>query len=350
MFHPARFFIALGLLAGCANSNQPPSHTPMSAASTASPEAGRTFQSPAMPSSITRVVPDCARLGSGAEACGYSLQLQPQLCAGGRCRKLVIYFAGGQMTCPSPGQSGSYLAQYASRGYVAACARIYETAEGSGNQAYFREGPRVDLLVESIVSDPVVRAAWSGEYLLFSGVSHGASAPVVAMAREPFAAKPSWHGTRYTGACFLDGTYNPAAQLQFAYANTCRAGTSVLSYQRVYERYCQWPRGAFPNFPGTWPGPQSCQALDAAVDSLASVSGDQFAIRDWKLVECGSALPACAQDVIPAIPIASLCGRIAGAAGHSCQFASFPQISHIQCGADPAPNSACMSWFESRLP
>ena len=73
-----------------------------------------------------------------------------------------------------------------------------------------------------------MRAGWSGEYLLFSGVSHGASGPVVTMATSTDDDQPAWQGTVYTAACFNDGTYDAAALLAFGFANQCRDATAVV--------------------------------------------------------------------------------------------------------------------------
>ena len=144
--------------------------------------------------------------GTGTEPCLWTYQLDPQKCANRGCSKLVIYFAGGQMTCPVQG-STSYLAMFANDGYVAVCAMLFTTTDsaGSAGYPYSQESARVNLLVQNITSNPIIKAAWDGTKLLFSGVSHGSTATVIAMANTGYDATPSWQGSKFTGACFYDG-------------------------------------------------------------------------------------------------------------------------------------------------
>ncbi len=81
------------------------------------------------------------------------------------------------MTCPDPADDSSYLGKLSSLGYVTVCARLYENADGSAEFPYFEEAGRVDVLMESITSDKAISEAWSGDYLLITGGSHGATAP-----------------------------------------------------------------------------------------------------------------------------------------------------------------------------
>lgn len=261
----------------------------------------------------------------------------------------VIYFSGGQETCPDATTSSSYLVHYTAQGYVAVCARAFETSTGSAQFPRHREAPRFDTLVRTITADPDVLAGWSGEYLLFSGVSHGASGPVVTMATQAFDDQPGWKGSAYTGGCFFDGTYDVAGLLDFGFTNQCKQASSVVPYERTYSRYCAWPATANGNLPATWPQPSSCATPDTAADTLTTVSVGDLAIRDWKLVECGSALSPCAQDVLPAASIQALCDRIAAAPGYTCDYASFRTSSHIACGIDASTIGSCSSWFEAEL-
>ena len=123
----------------------------------------------------------------------------------------------------------------------------------------------------------------------------------------------------------------------------------MVPYERTYSRYCAWPATANGNLPATWPQPSSGATPDTAADTLTTVSVGDLAIRDWKLVECGSALSPCAQDVLPAASIQALCDRIAAAPGYTCDYASFPTSSHIACGIDASTIGSCSSWFEAEL-
>jgi hypothetical protein len=305
-------------------------------------------------SSGVRTIAACADLGVGTEACEYTFVYDAARCLGARCSRLVIYFSGGQESCPDAASTTSYLGYYRDQGYVAVCARDFESSTASDEFPRHRESPRVDLLVKTITSDPDVRAAWSGDALLFSGVSHGASGPVVTMATSTDDDQPSWKGRAYTGACFYDGTYDAPGLLALDYTNECLELTSVVSYERVYSRYCAWPPSARGSLPRTWPAPDTCPSPDLALDTVNAASVPSLAIHDWKLVECGSALPLCSgpltgQDALPAAPIKALCDGIASSAGYTCAFGSFPQTSHIACGTDPATIGVCHDWFEGEL-
>jgi hypothetical protein len=292
---------------------------------------------------------DCSALGTGGEACSYTFAFDPTTCANRGCKRLVIYFSGGQESCPDPGRGNSYLAYYRERGYVAVCAMAFQTSTGSGQFPRHKEAARFDALVRGIAADPAIQGAWSGEHLLLSGVSHGGSGPVVAMATTAFDDQPSWRGSKYTGACFYDGTYDVPGLLQFHASNQCRTIGSVVPYERTYSRYCAWPARAGGNLPATWPAPATCANADTMADTVASASVDAFAIHDWKLVECGSALDPCLQDVLPAPAIAALCARIAATPGYSCAPESFPNIGHIACGIEASSIGSCHAWFDQQL-
>ncbi len=168
-------------------------------------------------------------------------------------------------------------------------------------------------------------------------------------ATQAFDDQPGWKGRAYTGGCFFDGTYDVAGLLDFGFPNQCKQASSVVPYERTYSRYCAWPATANGNLPATWPQPSSGATPDTAADTLTTVSVGDLAIRDWKLVECGSALSPCAQDVLPAASIQALCDRIAAAPGYTCDYASFPTSSHIACGIDASTIGSCSSWFEAEL-
>lgn len=292
--------------------------------------------------SFVREVPACASAGVGAEACDYSVSVWPGACAGGACDRLVVHFSGGQESCPDPAKDTSFLAHYVTHGYVLVCARDFLTSAGSGDFPRHREGARLDVLMGAIRADPDVTQWWTGRDLLISGVSHGASGPALRLAAAP---SGDWQGSRTTGACFYDGTYDPAGLLALEYAEHCTPLTSVLSYPRSYQRYCEWPDGAKPNLPATWPLPESCSGDDLEADTL--VAGSALTVRDWKLIECGSALGTCAGDVLPAPPIEALCGAIASTPDHRCEYGSYPTTSHVTCGVTGDSKDACRGWFDA---
>jgi hypothetical protein len=301
-----------------------------------------------VPSGV-RMVSACTSVGVGAEPCSYTWLFDPAACAGRACKRLVIYFSGGQETCPDPASTTSFLAYYKNHGYVAVCAMDFQSATGSAQYPRHVEAQKADPLVKAITSDPDILSAWSGEFLLFSGVSHGASTPVVAMATQTYDSQPSWQGSKLTGACFNDGTYDAGGLLGFCFTNQCVPGTSVVPYQRQYSRYCNWPSTASGAMPATWPAPSTCMNADVAADTLTNVDVTQFAIHDWKLTECGSALDPCSKDVLPAPPIAALCDRIGAQPGYTCEKGSFPNIGHILCGIEATSIGSCDTWFTGKL-
>jgi len=281
----------------------------------------------------------CGNVGAGSQDCSWEMQLDPSLCSNEGCRKLVIFFSGGQMTCPTPG-SASFLDRYQDDGYVAVCARLFENSTGSGEFPYHQEAGRVNRLIENILSDPIVKRAWTEEFLLISGISHGATAPAIAMANGE--QDNQWRGTDTTGACFIDGIYQTSELFSFLDNNSCAPAVSVLSYRRAYERYCNWTGGVLPI---TWPAPSNCQNINTQSDTIVARNPNQYAVKNWKLIECGSGLGPCAFDVTPANPIAQLCNQLESSSNHQCDFQSIPQISHVQCGIEESADTSCRRWF-----
>lgn len=292
-----------------------------------------------------RLIGECKNLGSGPEACFYRYHYNEN-CRENKCSKLLIYFSGGQMSCPDPIEKPqSYLARYANDGYVAVCAKIYETEPESGARPFNKEASRVDLLVRTITSDPAIRQGWNGERVLFSGVSHGSAAAVVTMARNDFDATAAWSGTKTTGACFFDGVYNARESLAVnsSAKNTTPAGNSCHIYARAYGRYCPWVGKV--GYPATWPHPDTCQTPDTVLDTVDGINVENFAIKNWKLIECGRSLEYCADDMVSAGPQWQLCKRIDGGPGKNCEFDSFPSVSHNNCGATAETMDSCRGWF-----
>lgn len=294
---------------------------------------------PAHPLYADHNLDECKTLGTGSDACLWR-HYYTSGCLQNKCAKLVIYFSGGQMSCPNPIQSPqAYLARYAAGGYVAVCARIFEREISSGQFPFHREASRVDALVKAITTDPAIRQGWNGEQLLFSGVSHGATAAVVAMARNDFDASAAhWRGSKVTGACFFDGIYNSRDNLGRAFTQSCSI------YPRAFGRYC--PSGAISANRATWPAPDTCQFADVGLDNPVAVDVRNFAIRQWKLVECGSALDYCGADLVHAQPQVQLCQQLGADPTKSCTLGSFPSVSHDNCGALPQTMEACRTWFD----
>jgi hypothetical protein len=291
-----------------------------------------------------QVVAACSATGPGTETCKYEFKLDPAKCAGAKCKKMAIFFAGGQQTCTQ-----SVLDAYSSAGYVAVCALLFETSTATGLYPYHAEAPRVDTVVRAITSDANLRAAWSGEELLFTGVSHGATAPVLAMARTKSDDAAAWKGTTKTGACFFDGIYNIAALDTFLATGNAGAPclgppAGILSHARAMGRYY----GAEPLSHACGNGKCACDpnhSPDIDLDTSETVAATEFAVRNWKLIECGSAMPACSADVTPAAPIQALCTKLDASPDHTCVYDTMPTSSHLTCAT--AGIDKCRTWFDA---
>jgi hypothetical protein len=287
----------------------------------------------------------CLGLGGIDERCAWRYRFHLLQCrAQSPCARLMIFFAGGDMDC-SANAYQTILETMAGNGYVAVCAAITETATGSGLVPYNDEAPRVDLLIQTITADPSIQGVWTGERLLLAGVSHGATAPVIAMARTPLDDQAHWHGAARTGACFFDGIYDIGALDAFlATGNGGNRCNLILSHDRAVGRYY-----------ASDPLVHSClnnkcycdpdHSAEMDVDTITGVSPSSFAIADWKLVECGSGLDACLQDVVPAAPIQALCSALDLDAAHTCAWDPMPQSGHLTCAVDGIDR--CRTWFDA---
>ncbi len=172
---------------------------------------------------------------------------------------------------------------------------------------------------------------WTGESLLFAGISHGATAPPIVMARTALDDQPSWKGTKKTAACFFDGSMDQAATSQFLTTNAC---TAPVSYQRWNARYC-----------GS--GATSCDLATnakAQADTITGVAPDAYAIRSWKIIECGSGSPPCTSDILPAPAQQATCTKIDSGPLHTCTFESMPDGSHLTCFGQAYDR--CAAWFD----
>lgn len=275
-----------------------------------------------------------------AERC--TLVTNASACTGAKCSKLVVVFSGGEMGCVTGAGYNGVLAGYADRGYAAVCINYFDTSAGSGASPYVDEAARIDLAVREATTGAWARAYWTGRDLLLEGISHGATAPVILMARTALDDQPHWHGTHFTAGCFFDGAYDQAATADLLATGGAggRPCTIPVSYTRWLERYCgAGATGATCNLS------TDTRAQD---DSITGVLPSLFSIRDFKMFECGSALNACSGDIVAGQPIQTLCQRLDLSPTHSCAFSSLPTDGHLTCHANQY--DACRTWFESILP
>ena len=260
-------------------------------------------------------------------------------CTAARCDKLVVVFSGGEMGCESGPGYGDVLAGYAAAGYAAVCINYFESSVGSAVAPYVDEATRIDIAVREATTGGWAQAYWSGAELLLEGISHGATAPVILMARTQLDEQPHWQGSRLTAGCFFDGSYDQAATASLLATGALggAACETPVSYQRWLERYCG--AGA------TAAGCNLATEPKAVDDTITSVLPATFNVRDFKLIECGSNLRPCLGDIIPAAPIEALCSRIDASPTHACSYETLPDDGHLTCHG--SGYATCQRWFEA---
>ena len=332
--------------AAVADANPAPDASPAPDVSPAPDAAPIPDASPALdagarpPASGQQVIDACLGQTGVDERC--TLVTNASACEDSKCSKLVVVFSGGEMGCVSGAGYNDVLAGYAARGYAAVCINYFDSSDGSAVAPYIDEAARVDLAVREATTGAWARAYWTGEDLLLEGISHGATAPVILMARTDLDDQPHWQGRRLTAGCFFDGSYDQAATASLL-ATGARGGrpcTVPVSHARWLERYCG---------PGATAG--TCDLANepkAQQDTITGVLPANFAVRDMRMFECGSALPACSGDIIAGEPIQALCERIDASPTRTCAFESLPMDSHLTCHAEHYDK--CRVWFEALPP
>ena len=257
-------------------------------------------------------------------------------CVEEKCSKLVVVFSGGEMGCvDGPGYPG-VLAGYASHGYAAVCINYFETETGSAQKPYVDEASRIDLALRHATRGAWAEAYWTGENLLLEGISHGATAPVILMARTALELQPHWQGSNFSAGCFFDGIYDPIATTELL--STGGVGCGLL-YNRLLKRYC-----------GPNANASNCDLASqekVQEDTITNVLPLRFGMAHFKMFECGSALNPCFADLTPAEPIEALCNRLDASPTRSCEYVSLPTDSHLTCHADHY--DSCRVWFENLL-
>jgi hypothetical protein len=290
---------------------------------------------------VGEIVLDACRGHSGVDE-NCTLVTDASACTTTRCPKLVVVFSGGDMGCVTGAGYDDVLAGYAGHGYAAVCINYFETATGSGTVPYLDEATRIDLAVREATRGVWAQTYWTGEDLLWEGVSHGATAPVILMARTTLDEQDHWHGRHFTAGCFFDGSYDQAATAELLRTGAVggRPCTQPVPHTRGLERYCG---------PGATDVTCDLTTVPAAgQDTITTVDPASFAVADFQLFECGSALRACVGDIIPGPPIEALCTQIDGSPLHTCQFVTLPDDGHLTCHRDHF--DSCRTWFESILP
>ncbi len=296
------------------------------------------------PATGTVDIASCKGVDGIDQSCSFRYLFDPSKCsAASPCDKLVVFWGGGEMDCS---KYDPILQAWSGAGYFATCVVLFEDSDGAGLEPYYKEAPRVDLSLRAVVG--FGKAVWSGKDLLLAGISHGASAPVIAMARTAIDEAAEWKGSRKTGGCFYDGTYDVAATDAFlGTGNNGGVCVAPVPHARIVGRYYS-----------TGPLVHSCvnnkcacdsdHSPDMDQDSISDVTPASFSVRRWKLIECGSSMDPCTQDILPGAPIEALCGNIDASPDHSCEFDSMPNAGHGTCAATGA--SRCIQWFDALPP
>jgi len=297
------------------------------------------------PSTGTIDVPGCKGVDGIDQKCSFRYLFDPATCsAGAPCDKLVVFWGGGEMDCS---KYDPILEAWSDAGFFATCVILFEDSDGAGMEPYFKESTRVDLSLKAVVE--FGKTVWNGKDLMLAGISHGATAPVIAMARTAIDDAAEWKGSRKTAACFFDGAYDVAATDELlGTGDNGGVCTMPLPHARIVGRYYS----SAPLLHSCSNNKCACDpdhSPDMDQDTITGVAPSSFAVRQWKLIECGSAMDPCTQDMLPKAPIDALCNSIDSSPDHTCVLDPMPNASHGTC-AGPAGAAKCISWFDTLPP
>ncbi|NOZ86582.1 MAG: hypothetical protein GXP49_09980 [Deltaproteobacteria bacterium] len=298
------------------------------------------------------LVEDCR--DSIDEPCFWRYRVDRTICPVSHpCSKLLILFSGGDMGCDDPPTKAykRIFDTYTSHGFVAVCAGIFMSKEAAGMLPYNREAMRVDILMRSITGSSELGRVWSGEHLLISGASHGASAPVIAMARTDADSGRGWHGTVTTAVCMYDGMYDAFALDKFLLNSiTANGDCKPFRERAICDRYLSGKPDYETCLTHSGPAPK---VADMYRDTVVAVPPEEFAVTKWKLIECGSSFQKkcglLGWDMFPRQPIEELCAHLDGSNTHDCVFDSMPDTSHLLCPSTEGGIYKCLNWFDSIL-
>jgi hypothetical protein len=164
------------------------------------------------------------------------------------------------------------------------------------------------------------------------------------MARHDIDDRAEWKGSQTTAACFYDGIYDVIQvddQLK-RYPISCRRVRDASICYR-YTGAADCPDGPDPG------------NLDVVLYSVTTVDPSKYAFTDWKIVECGSNLPAqiCRVigdrdgDWIPKGSMESLCNQIESGVDHNCTLDLLSDQGHLSCAASDSGIDRCGLWFNN---
>lgn len=229
-----------------------------------------------------------------------------------------------------------------------------------------QEAARVDSSLRLVTQAARNNFNWDGSELLITGVSHGATSPMTAMARTALDNNPWWYGSAKSGVCLYDGVYDIPAQFDMyredpTYLDLANWLNNQTSCAYMFARHCQRYTGRTVCDIGqdylTSSSLTAEQKNQIALDSISRSPATGYAHTKFKLIECGSALagltppvPLCDLingDMVPKEPIETLCDNLNAQPGHSCTFGAMPYTSHTLCSFLPAGVDQCIDWFRS---
>lgn len=304
-------------------------------------------------------IPGCDGVGPGTEDCGYRTLWRPAAC-GGNCSRLVVYWSGGEQSC-TDGRYDPLLEKWADAGFAVACAQPFMTSQESGRYPCADELERMDLLTRRVRAD--FGSAWDGRYLVIAGVSHGATAPVAAIAEgRAFVNRPDvWTGRDGTAVVLFDGISDPArleASIGLSDDPACpswhsrfvgRYGAkSPLVHSCANDAcYCAgggagWERDtlvvgqtAGPNWPAS---PYACDDFGTPDQRIA-----------YRIVSCGggqNGLCAADGDIIPDDQQTRLSDALQTCGDIAVTYADHPGCAHALCGSwDFCGGARAVDWL-----
>jgi hypothetical protein len=294
------------------------------------------------PPTISTSVERCKGLNGSDDPCGLVARFDPEHCSQAvPCDGLVAVFGMSSEEC---GGYGRVLRDIAEAGYVATCLHLFDDDEVVERLPLVELADRVDRSLEAIHVSEAITGRWTGRYFFLTGVGVGATVPVVAMARTDLDESAHWRGAEVSGACFLDGFYDlAAADTALGEGLDGLPCTFPLSHAELLARYYDPPPESHDCEGGQCPcGEEHSPAID--VDSVVDVDPLAVSVPSWALIECGSELDTCTDDVAPAAPIRTLCEALDSDVDHDCVFESLPRADYRSCMSFGAER--CLAFFE----
>jgi hypothetical protein len=267
-----------------------------------------------------------------------------------------VFWSGGEQSCKD-GTYDPYLYRYAAAGFVAACAQPFTNA--AVNYPNHQEFARMDRILQRIRAEAA--PFWTGHKLLLTGVSHGATGPLAAIAsNRALRDHPgNWTGSTHTAVVLYDGHSNPATLEEWAGSQPGCENHHALLVGRYGDGnptlhscgngacFCSSPSHASDWAKDTTligatspPGPYQC--LD-----FTPTSGTVL----YRFVSCGSGTIAGACDLQQGdvnpddqqrLPYEALrdCGGVTGS------YRSYPLCGHTACGAWVCGGADSITWLE----